>query len=468
MSVEPLVVTAIVEEGNPKLVYRSGVGKNEFQIYSEEFEWIENRFERRKPITRRAFRERFPDFEYVIPKERLDDLLEELKTERAYGQIAALIETVSETLLPDNVIEEAEHMREVLADVLKTYSPHSEISMKDSSDHLQKIRQHRILAKAGQTIGMPLLIPSLDYHFDGAQPGRLIAILGRPGEGKSFVVSWISWISIKTGYITGLFSPEMNEFEHLCRVHTLASADPEVQKACGLKRSFRNRDLMRGTGFNLKQYKTFLEYFETLPGQCHIFTKKYRKNALTLQYLTSKVEDLGLHGIIADPLSKLSTGVRRRDNPVWEAYDKVAGLQELAEEHNIFAVATNWATRQQGRAKSEKAPDLDDSFGSDALAQESDHVIGVKHDAEERTLTLRCTKSRFGKPRFNAIIDFHPNTGLFQEVNIDHDVMAYRISLNGKAAPNGNGHKPKHAKKVVSKAIKKSKPVKAKKVKTNV
>lgn len=455
MSVEPLVITSIVEEGNLKPVYRAGVGKDEFQIYSEEFEWIENRFERRKPITRRLFKERFEDFEYIVPKEPLDDLLDELKTERAYSQIAALIETTSETLLPENTIETAEHMREVLSEVLKTYSPHSEIEMKDSADHFEKVRQHRLLAKAGHTIGMPLLIPSIDYHFDGLQPGRLIGVLGRPGEGKSFLVAWIAWISIKTGYYTGLFSPEMNEFEHRCRVHTLASADPDVQKACGLKKSFRNRDLMRGTDFDLKAYKRFLEYFESLPGRCSIFTKKYRKNALTLQYVASRVEDLGLHGIIADPLSKLSTGVKRRDNPVWEAYDKVGTLQELAEEHNIFAVATNWATRQQGRAKSEKAPDLDDSFGSDALAQESDHIIGVKHDAEERTLTLRCTKSRFGKPKFNAIIEFHPNTGIFQEVNIDHDVMAYRLSLNGHAAPNGNGDKPKH------KVKKSRKPTKA-------
>jgi hypothetical protein len=379
-----------------------------------------------------------------------------------------LIETASETLLPENVIETGEYMREILATVLKTYSPHSEISMKDSGDHFERVRQHRILAKAGHTIGMPLLVPSIDYHFDGLQPGRLIAILGRPGEGKSFLVAWIAWISIRTGYLTGLFSPEMNEFEHRCRVHTLASADPQIQEACGLKKSFRNRDLMRGTGFDLKAYKRFLEYFESLPGECHIFTKKFRKNALTLQYVASRIEDLGLHGIIADPLSKLSTGIRRRDNPVWEAYDKVAGIQELAEEHNIFAVATNWATRQQGRAKSEKAPDLDDSFGSDALAQESDHVIGVKHDAEEKTLTLRCTKSRFGKPRFNSIIEFHPNSGIFQEVNIDHDVAAFRISLNGKAAPNGNGHKKK-AKKAVQKAVAakviKAKPVKAKPVK---
>lgn len=433
-----MVLAAIIEEGSPKKVYRAGVGKQEFQIFGDEFEWIEKQFEARKPISRRVFCDRFQDFEFVVPKEPLDDLLIELKNERAYSQIAALLESVDESILPENAIETAEHMREVLAEVLRSYSPYSDINIKEFGDHYERIRQHRVMAKAGHTVGMPLLIPTVDFHWDGLLPGRLIGVLGRPGEGKSFFVVWCCWVAIKTGFNIGLFSPEMDEFEHTCRLHTLASADPDVQKAVGLTKSFKNRDLMRGTGFDLKAYKRFCEYLQSLPGNCHVFTKKYRRTALTPHYIASRVEDLGLHGVIADPISKISTGIRRRDNPVWEAYDKVSAFQELAEEHSIFALATNWSHRQTGRNKNEKAPDLDESFGSDALAQESDHVIGVKHDEDERTLTLRCTKSRFGKKKFNAIIDFHPNTGFFSEINLDPDVLSYRISLNGKAAQNGN------------------------------
>lgn len=453
---EPLVLSALVEEGNLKNAYRAGIGKNDFQIYFDEFEWLEKRFQSRKPISRRIFCERFQDFEFVVSRESLDDLLQELKTERAYGQVAALLETVSETLLPENSIETAEHMREVLAEVLKSYSPHSDIDIKNFEDHFEKIRQHRIMAKAGHTVGMPLLIPTIDYHWDGLLPGRLIGVLGRPGEGKSSLIAWASWVSVKTGYNTGLFSPEMNEFEHTCRIHTLASADPEVQKACNLKKSFRNRDLMRGTGFDLKAYKRFLEYFSELPGYCHIFTKKYRRAAITPQYIASRIEDLGLHGIIVDPISKISVGHKRRDNPVWEAYDKVNAFQELGEEHNVFALATNWSHRQSGKSKSEKAPDLDESFGSDALAQEADHIIGVKYDEEDGTLSLRCTKSRFGKNKFTAVVDFKPNTGRFIEVNMDYEVAAYRLSLNGKASSNGNGYHKKKVKNAV--AVKKAKP----------
>jgi hypothetical protein len=461
MSVESLVITALVEEGTPKPAYQQGINKNDFEIMTDEFEWIERRFEKRKPITRRTFRERFDDFEYIVPKENIDDLLIELKEEKAYSQIAALIETAATSLLPENAIQTAEQMREVLGDTLKTYSPHSDIDVQDFGSHLEKIKQHRVLAKAGHTVGMPTLIPTIDYHWDGLLPGRLIGVLGRPGEGKSFFITYIAWLAIKSGYKIGLFSPEMDEFEHRCRLHTLASADKEVQEACGLKRGFKNRDLMRGVGFNMRSYEHFGEYFDNLPGKCFLFTRKYRSSPMTPQYVASRVADLGLHGVIADPLSKLRTLGKRKDNPVWEAYDKVGAFQELGEEHGIFTIATNWSTRQQGRSKSEKAPDLDESFGSDALAQEADHIIGVKHDPEDKTLTLRCTKSRFGKPKFTSVIDFHPNTGFWQEINIDHEVMSYRLSLNGKAKQNGTTGKVPKIIQGKATRMNKAKPAKA-------
>lgn len=451
MSVEALVLSGLVEAGTLKPAFQVGISKDDFQIYEDEFEWIENRFERKKPISRRAFCERFPDFEYFVPKEKIDDLLEELKSERAYSAVASLIDSASQDLLPENAIETAEHMREVLADVLKMFSPYSDISVKDHARFYEHVRQSRMLAKNGHTMGTPFLIPSLDYHWDGLNPGRLYAILGRPGEGKSYTIAYIGWVCIKLGIFAGIFSPEMNEFEHTFRMHTLASYDPEVRKACDLKQSFRNRDLMRGTGFDLKAYKRFCEYFDSLPGECHLFTRKYRKNKMTSQYVASRVEDLGLHGVIADPISKISAGLKRNDNAVWESYDKVHAFQELIEEYNIWGIATNWATRQPGKSRADKAPDLDESFGSDALAQESDHVMGLKHDEDDNTLTMQCSKSRFGKKRFRVSIDFHPNTGHWEEIDMDGEVYAYRSSLNGKAAPNGTG-----GARQIAKAVKKA------------
>jgi hypothetical protein len=456
MSVEQYVLSAIVDEGDPRRAFRAGINKTNFQIYEDEWEWLVRRYEKNKPINRRIFCERFEDFEYIVSKEPVDDLLSELKDEKAYSDVYSLIASASETLLPENAVEQAELMREVLSDVVKTHSPHSEISVKDHAPHFERVRQHRIMAKKGIPFGMPLFIPSLDFNYDGLVWGRLYGVFARPGEGKSMLQAWISWAAIKGGFRVGLFSPEMNEFEHINRMHTLASADPWVQKEVGITKPFKNRDLMRGTGFNLKDYKQFCEFFDSLPGDCQIFTKKFRKTGITPAYIASRVQDLGLQGIIADPLSKIST-LKRKENPIWEMQDKVDQFQSLAKEYNVWAIATNWSHRQN--KTKDDAPGLDESFGSDALAQEADHVLGLKYDQEESTLLLRCTKSRFGQNKFRVYIDFNPNTGLFEEVDMKQEVVEWKLKQNG-SSQNGNSSNGHHK---VNKAILKN-TIKPKKV----
>jgi hypothetical protein len=54
------------------------------------------------------------------------------------------------------------------------------------------------------------------------------------------------------------------------------------------------------------------------------------------------------------------------------------------------------------------------SYMSDAIAHESDHVIGVKYESDDKILRLRCSKSRFGG-EFDIDVKFHPNIGLIKE-----------------------------------------------------
>ena len=197
----------MVEQGSPRPAYREGISKQHFEFFPKEFSWIENQFERKITINRRRFCERFPDFDFVVPQEDLNDLLKELRSERAYSQISALIESASETLLPENAVDTAENMREVISDVVREFSPHSDISMKDWKDHFERVKQRGRITKAGQTFGMPLYVPTLDYHWDGLVPGRLYGVLARPGHAKALALNtpipipdgWTTMGEIKVG-----------------------------------------------------------------------------------------------------------------------------------------------------------------------------------------------------------------------------------------------------------------------------
>jgi hypothetical protein len=171
---------------------------------------------------------------------------------------------------------------------------------------------------------------------------------------------------------------------------------------------------MEGHGFNIKAYKRFLEYInEEISGEINLFTKKWRLGKMSPGFIESRIEELGLDMVIVDPIYKLRSP-RRRSVRHEELQDTVDAVQDMCETYNIPIIITNQAHRLQGNARGD-APHKDSSFGSDAPAQESDHVIGVKHFEEERKLVLRCTKNRFGG-NFRADVVFWPNVGKVQDV----------------------------------------------------
>jgi replicative DNA helicase len=415
VSLEASVIVALVEDGSPKRAYQADMSVADFISCEEEFRWLEERAERRKPINPRIFKKTFSDFDYIISAEPLGELLTALKQERAYISLVSALDEVSTDLDEENAIDKALQLKEIVNEILRVHSVPSDVSLsQDWEHHMEEIKQLAVLHEQGASPGIPSGLKNIDYHWGGFQNGRLYVILGRPGEGKSFFIAQSAAHAMKEGYRVGLFSPEMNEFEHRCRIHTLLSADRDIQRELNLKTSFRNRSLMLGSGFNRKLYRKFCQYLANMDGDIHLLTQKYRRQKMTPAYIASKAEALGLDLVIVDPLYKLRPAVfRSRDNQVWQLAQVTDEIQDLCESLNIPVIVSNQSNRQIGNRGD--APHKDSSFGSDAPVQEADHVLGVKYFSEEHRLILRCTKHRFGGD-FRIEVKFHPNIGVMEDV----------------------------------------------------
>lgn len=428
MSVEAYVIAALVEDGTPRKAFQVGVNIDDFSMYAEEWEWIINQTELGRVVNWRRFQEAFPEFERVQSKERLQDLLEELKRESAYVSLNSALEQAITDLNPDNALETADMMREVIVDVLRLNNTSSDVLLTSSySHHLKELRNLAILRESGQAPGIPTGIKSLDIHWGGLQGGRMILVLGRPGDAKSFTTAKMFTEGFLDGRRMALFSPEMNEHEHRARVGTLLSADPRVQEALNLDKAFRNRALMEGHGFNFKTYKRYLAWCDEQPGEMVLFTQKYRRQRITPGYIESKIDDLGLEAVFVDPIYKLRGNKRYTDKRA-ELEDLVDEMQHIAQSFNIPVVISNQANRQNAGAKG-GAPGKDSSFNTDAPAQEAAHVIGVKHISEERRLILNGGKNRFGH-EFKVECKFLPNIGVLEDLS-RIDPAYYMGSENG-------------------------------------
>jgi len=414
MSVEPLIISALVEEGTPKLAFQAGITVEDFELYDEEFQWLCGQYEKRRPITPRRFKQKFPEFDFVLPRENVRDLFEELKQERAFVAISAGIDQVLEDLDHENVIEKAIQLREVLGDALRIHAPNQDVRLRTETEgYLQRLKNLQALMENGEIPGIPTGLKHFDAHFGGWQGECSYVFLGRPGDAKSFLLAKAAVEAEWAGYRVGFFSPEMTLHQHQARFNTLRSAREEVQRACNLKGAFRNRALKDGHGFNLKTFARFLAWYEAnVEGEIYLFTQKYRMQKMSIGYIESRIEDYGLDMIIVDPLYKLRSPKLRKSR--WEELGEITdALTDIAHSHNIPVLMSNQANRALV-GKRGIAPDKDSSFGTDAPVQEGDTVVGVKHYSEERLMKLKCSKNRHGED-FTFSVNFVPNIGVMQD-----------------------------------------------------
>ena len=418
MSVEALVISKLVEEGSLKKAYQAGITEADFEIYDEEWRWLVGRAVSRQPIYPRVFKKVFPEFDYLSPGEKLQDLFDELKHERAYVAISSAIEEVltgEEPLIPDNAVDKAIALRELLGETLKIHSPYSDISLKSQWQRgYNRMKALFALRGGNEPPGIRTGITHFDHHFGGLQKETSYLFLGRPGDAKTFTLEKFAAEGAWGGYRVGLFSPEMTEHQHNCRVHTLLSAKPEIQLDVGLTQAFRNNHLKNGYGFNIKLYKKFLMYLEDeMKGEIYLFTQRYRREKMSVSYIETRIEDYGLDLVIVDPIYKLRSPRNRHSR--WEELGDITdALIDLSHTYNIPVVLSNQANRALVGKRGD-APDKDSSFGADAPVQEANCVVGVKHYSEERMMKYNCSKNRDGEAfRFSA--RFHPNVGIIEDV----------------------------------------------------
>jgi replicative DNA helicase len=429
LSYESFVIAGLVEEGTLKKAFEENLTADDFELYDEEFSWMVERAESKQPITPLFFKQQFPEFDFVKADESLPDLISEFKKERAYVAISSAIDEMiggENPLEPYNALDKASQLTEILEQIQRSAGVHSMVWVKAGwEDHYARMKSLATLRDNGDIPGIPTGQTHLDHHWGGLQGQTAHLYLGRPGDAKSFSVAQLAVEAAWHGYRAVVFSPEMSEHQHYARFHTLLSAKKEVQEVLGFKEAFRNRALREGRGFNLKNYKRFLQWMASdLPGEIALFTQKYRREKMTTPYIKHRIKDVAADLVIIDPVYKLSPPRRRGTR--WEELSEITdSLVDIAHEFNIPVVLSNQANRALVGAKDD-APNMNSSFGSDTPVQEADVVIGVRHFSDDRILKFKCSKNRYGD-RFSFTAKFIPNIGVLEDITslVDEYALGY-------------------------------------------
>jgi replicative DNA helicase len=426
LSAEGFVIAALSQEGSLKKALEENLTPDDFEIYDEEFSWMLDQQEIKQPIVPRHLKRKFPEFEFIESEDSLPDLISELKRERAFVAVSSAIDEIlggEEPLDQDNALDKARDLIEILDKIQRQSGVHSSVLIKGGWEaHYSRMKNLSLLRDNGDIPGIPTGLDHLDLHWGGLQGETAYLYLGRPGDAKSFSLAQLAVEAAWHGYRAVVFSPEMSEHQHYARFHTLLSAKEEVQAALGMKEAFRNRALKDGRGFNMKQYKRFLQWIDTeVEGEIILFTQKYRREKMTVGYIRSQVQSTGADLVIIDPVYKLRPPRYRGTR--WEELGEITDSHvELDHELNVPVVLSNQANRAMVGVKDD-APSMNSSFGSDTPVQEADAVIGVRHFSDDKILKFNCTKNRYGE-RFRFTTRFVPNVGILQDITPMNDEYA--------------------------------------------
>jgi len=264
-------------------------------------------------------------------------------------------------------------------------------------------------------MGVTMRWPTLNALTDGAQGGDVIALVGRPGEGKSWNLQELALAAHEDGLETAVVSMEMG-VRQLCR------------RMIARKIGANPRDIKRGTLPHWAEGDLFGAIAElTDAAPMHVLAGDMQKEVGGIE---SMLDDRNVSALYVDaayllsPSARMSNGVSK-----WETIGQVIKeLKQLAVRRDIPVFITVQFNRNQKR-KASREMDLGDIAGSDSIPQDCSIVVGIRRGPAPFDEVIRehhVLKNREGDAgKYNVNFRFQP---------VNFDEVELEVTENGNAS----------------------------------
>lgn len=281
---------------------------------------------------------------------------------RALATIGAQIRRLAMDTGPGESDEAVERARQLLASI---DSGPPDLTLRDWTSMVPQLLEEIERAAEGDSgpQGVPTGLYDLDDLLGGLREGQLIVVGGRPGTGKSILLTQIAaHAALTCRQPTAMFSLEMSCQEIALRIAAAGASVPL-------------KTLMRGD-LDDRQWSRLARYVGQTEGaplwidDTPRVTLAHIRTALT--QLTRRHGDLAL--VVVDYLQLAEYRATGRESRQEQVAALARGLKLLAKEFRLPVVAASQLNRgPEGR--SDKRPQLSDLRESGALEQDADVVI---------------------------------------------------------------------------------------------
>lgn len=401
-SPEISLIAAIVNGKDMTAPIEQGISSELFHEYKEVYQWIERyNIKYRRVPSRIAVRKHFPDIRLSREATDIEFFGDEVKQNHIRQSLINIIGGTTDMIADGDVDRALSELKEQVVNIATEVGTLSEIDLIENWDLVyDEVALRKEKYDESGMAGIPSGFPSFDERTGGFQPGQLIVIAARLGEGKSMAMMRMATTAVMEGHRAHFAALEMSKAEVGMRIHNMLSG--EVGKSI-----FNSMNLAQGKVGDLKDYRSFLR---TL--------KDHVKGTLTISdsrrvgeiEVASQLERHKPDIYFFDYLTLAKMG---GDGGWKDIGNFTKALKSNAGEHQAAIVVASQLNREA--AKSREVAGADALSESDSVGQDADVVITAKQRSR-RITEMYCAKNRHGVGGFKWFVHIDMAKGIYKEV----------------------------------------------------
>jgi replicative DNA helicase len=402
-SPEALLLSAVLQTGEYQVLAKHGVTGDLFHVFPDEAEWLFQYIANNsKAPTKAAMRNAFPDF-VIYKVDDTEHWVKEVFTAHKRQSLVDLMDLVADLVdagSEDKALESLQkgvsHINASSVGIRSGFNVYDEMDAiyENVKARVERVRLH------GQA-GIPTGFKTLDKITGGLQPGWFGVIAGRLGEGKTWTGIKMGFEAAHAGHTVSYFSLEQSRMQIAMRFHAFASR-------AYAKEVFNPMDLMRGKGFDLREYKDFMQTMsEQARGKFNV--NDTSRGLVTPTTVAQVIEREQPQLVIIDYLTLLGT-----TSDDWRGTAKVSSeLQGIGQNYDVPVVALSQVNRL---AIGKEPPDASHLSQADAIGQDADFVVTHKRHGKS-VQRMFLPKFRHGVSGDKWWAKFSPGTGEYEEID---------------------------------------------------
>lgn len=412
---EDLLISAIVRHARGPgrgvtAAAKRGVTDQLFMRRKAEWLWLQEN----RSASKQTFKARFPTFRvFTVDSEEMDIIVAQAQRTRAEYDLGKMFEKAMRRLGRVEPTQLATDLESDIRGILQLYAKGEDVNILSNWQHVHgHVKHAHDQVAAGESIGYPFGIPTLDKITGGMQGPDLITIVARQGEFKTWMSLYFATQAVVAGGKVLYASLEMSPAQIGMRVHTLLNNILVSSAKDEFKDRFSNMGMMMGA-VDLKKYRRYL-----IRASKHIKTDFITPNAqggFSMATMVAKCEQHQPDIAFFDYFG-LGVGndiVRGGDNWIQAVQTSRMAKHNIARQFDIPFVLNAQANRKGVDAQD--APELDHISLTDALGADSDQVLSLRYRAGDLKMVVK--KNRRGRTGDTIKFELDIDNGVINEVS---------------------------------------------------